>query len=145
MRDDKPITTANFINLVKQGKYDGTVFHRIMVGFMIQGGGVSGSVSTISDEIGSNNRNLPYTIAMANTGQPNSATSQFFINLVDNGNNDVPGGKFDQFYAVFGTVISGRNIVDAIANVPVTENPYRLGEYSVPVSTVTLIKATIVS
>lgn len=147
LRDDKPITTANFINLVKQGKYDGTVFHRIMVGFMIQGGGVSGSVSTISDEIGSNNRNVPYTIAMANTGQPNSATSQFFINVADNGNNaiDEKGTKFDQAYTVFGTVISGQNVVDAISNVPVTPNPYMPSENSVPVNTITLIKATIVS
>ena len=85
VRNDKPITTANFINLVKQGKYDGTIFHRIMVGFMIQGG------ARLADH-----QFQPYKtrlartivtsihIAMANTGQPNSATSQFFINVADN-------------------------------------------------------------
>ena len=70
------------------------------------------------DEIGNNNCNLPYTIAMAKTSEPNSATSQFFINLVDNGNNivDSAGRKFDSAYTVFGTVISGQSVVEAIAN-----------------------------
>ena len=145
LRDDKPITTANFINLVKQGKYDGTVFHRIMVGFMIQGGVINQNLPTIKDEIGTYNRNLPYTIAMAKTSDPNSATSSFFINVADNGNNpiDAAGTKFDAVYTAFGTVISGQSVVDAIANVPVTTNPY--GENSQPLQTVTLIKASIVS
>ncbi len=80
----------NFINLVKAGKYDGTAFYRTVATFMIQGGKVSGSVPTIKDEIGSNNRNLPYTIAMAKTSQPNSATSEFFINVEDNGQKYFP-------------------------------------------------------
>src|SRR5665647_779110 len=100
LRSDKPITTTNFINLVQQGKYDGTVFHRVIAGFMIQGGAISGSTPTISDEIGSNNRNIAYTIAMAKTSNPNSATSQFFINVADNGNMaiDQAGTKFDTVY-----------------------------------------------
>ena len=144
LRSDKPITTANFINLVTQGKYDGTVFHRTMAGFMIQGGAISGSTPTIHDEIGNNNRNLPYTIAMAKTSDPNSATSQFFINVVDNGNLaiDQAGTKFDAVYAVFGRVIAGQSVVYAIANAPVSNNPYS-GEPSVPVNPVTVIKATI--
>ncbi len=143
--DNKPITTQNFLNLVAQGKYDGTVFHRIMAGFMIQGGAISSSVPTINDEIGTYNRNLPYTIAMAKTSQPNSATSQFFINLVDNGPKviDNAGNTFDQTYTAFGQVIAGQSVVDAIANVPVTANAY--GEYSVPTQTVTIISATIIS
>jgi cyclophilin family peptidyl-prolyl cis-trans isomerase len=112
---------------------------------MIQGGGISESIPTISDEIGSNNRNLPYTIAMAKTSDPNSATSQFFINVADNGNNpiDQAGTKFDTVYTVFGRVILGQSVVDAIANAAVTTNQY--GENSQPVQPVTLIKATIVS
>ena len=141
LRTDKPITSANFANLVKDGKYDGTIFHRTITGFMIQGGEVSGSVPTIPDEIGNNNRNTPYTIAMAKTSAPNSATSGFFINVEDNGQKYAP--SFDATYTVFGTVISGKDVVDAIANAPVTENPNIPGEMSLPVNPVTLIKAMI--
>lgn len=146
LRSDKPITTTNFINLVQQGNYDGTVFHRVIAGFMIQGGAISGSTPTISDEIGSNNRNIAYTIAMAKTSNPNSATSQFFINVADNGNLviDQAGTKFDTVYAVFGKVVEGQNFVDAIANAQVTANPYT-HENSDPVNPVTLIEATIIS
>jgi cyclophilin family peptidyl-prolyl cis-trans isomerase len=145
LRSDKPITTTNFINLVQQAKYDGTVFHRVIAGFMIQGGAISGSTPTISDEIGSNNHNIAYTIAMAKTSNPNSATSQFFINVADNGNMaiDQAGTKFDTVYTVFGKVISGQNVVDAIANAPVTSNAYE--QNSTPITPVTVIKATILS
>jgi peptidyl-prolyl cis-trans isomerase A (cyclophilin A) len=142
LRTDKPITSGNFINLVKEGKYDGTPFHRTVAGFMIQGGQVSGSVPAIKDEIGSNNRNVPYTIAMAKTSQPNSATSGFFINVADNGQKYAP--SFDATYTVFGTVISGQDVVDVIANAPATQSPY-MDEISVPVNPVTVIKATIVT
>ncbi len=82
---------------------------------------------------------------MAKTSAPNSATSQFFINVADNGNNpiDAQGTKFDSVYTVFGKVIAGQSVVDAIANAPVTTNPY--GENSQPVNPVTLIKATVLS
>jgi len=145
LRDDKPITSGNFKNLVQEGKYDGTVFHRVIAGFMIQGGAINESIPAIPDEIGTNNRNLPYTIAMAKTSQPNSATSQFFINVADNGNLpiDSAGTKFDSVYTVFGTVISGQSVVDAIANSQVTVNSY--GENSQPVYPVTIIKASIIS
>ncbi len=142
LRTDKPITTANFINIVKNGWYDGTIFHRVIAGFMIQGGGINQTVSTIQDEIGSNNRNLPYTIAMAKTSQPNSATSEFFINVADNGANNP---SFDSTYTVFGSVISGQNVVDTIANAQVTANPNMPGETSTPVHPVSIIKATIVT
>jgi cyclophilin family peptidyl-prolyl cis-trans isomerase len=143
LRSDKPITTSNFINLVQQGKYAGSVFHRVIAGFMIQGGTISGSAPTISDEIGNNNHNVAYTIAMAKTSQPNSATSQFFINVADNGNNpiDQAGTKFDTVYTVFGRVLLGQSAVNAIANAPVTSNAHESN--STPITPVTIIKATI--
>lgn len=142
---NKPVTTQNFLNLVAQGKYDGTVFHRIMKTFMIQGGEISGSWPTINDEIGSYNHNYKYTIAMAKTSSPNSATSGFFINTVDNsGIVYSDGTRFDDTYTAFGQVVEGQSVVDAIANVPVTANPYS-GELSVPTQTVTIISATIIS
>ncbi len=140
MRDDKPITTQNFVNLVKQGLYDGTVFHRIIDGFMIQGGqNQSVNIPAIADEIGVNNRNAAGTIAMAKTDQPNSATSEFFINVADNGNNaiDQQGTRFDSVYTQFGQVISGLDVVMNISRVSVTTNVY--GEKSQPVSPVTLV------
>jgi peptidyl-prolyl cis-trans isomerase B (cyclophilin B) len=141
---NKPVTTQNFLNLVAHGSYDGTVFHRIMKTFMIQGGEISGSTPAINDEIGSYNHNYKYTIAMAKTSQPNSATSGFFINTADNsGIVYQDGTRFDDTYTAFGQVVEGQSVVDAIANVPVTTNAY--GETSQPTQTVTLISATIIS
>jgi peptidyl-prolyl cis-trans isomerase A (cyclophilin A) len=147
LRNDKPITTSNFIDIVKNGWYDNTTFYRTMTGFMIQGGQISQShtVLAISDEIGSDNHNVPYTIAMAKTSSPNSATSEFFINAGDNSKTVYPDGStFDGTYTVFGKVISGQNFVDKIANAAVTANPYT-GEFSVPVNPITIISATIIS
>jgi peptidylprolyl isomerase len=149
LRDDKPITSSNFKALVQEGKYDETIFHRVIEGFMIQGGDPTGtgqgdpSIGTIPDEIGSNNSNVRGTIAMANTGQPNSASSQFFINVVDNGDKtiDAAGTKFDSAYTVFGTVIQGMDVVDAISKVAV--GPNQFNETSKPLTDVTLIKAEI--
>ena len=148
LRDDKPITSGNFKNLVQQGKYDGTIFHRVMEGFMIQGGDPTGtgmgdpSIGTIRDEIGSNNSNIRRTIAMANTGQPNSASSQFFINVVDNGDKviDNAGTKFDSVYTVFGTVIEGMDVADAISHVQVDDPSSQSPK---PVHDVVIIKAEI--
>lgn len=146
LRDDKPITTANFLKLIVQGKYDGTVFHRIIKTFMIQGGEVSPQPSSIADEIGTYNHNYKYTIAMAKTIYPNSATSGFFINTVDNSGIVYDDGtKFDETYTAFGIVIDGTSVVDAIANVPVTINPNMQNENSLPVNTVTIIRASIIS
>ncbi len=111
---------------------------------MIQGGDPTGtgtgdpSIATIPDEIGSNNSNIRGTVAMANTGQPNSASSQFFINVVDNGNNvvDNAGTKFDTKYTVFGYVIQGMDVADAISKVTIDSADK-------PVQDVTLIRATI--
>jgi peptidyl-prolyl cis-trans isomerase B (cyclophilin B) len=142
--DDKPITTKNFLNLVAAGKYDGTVFHRIMKNFMIQGGETNEDLPTIKDEIGSNNHNYQYTIAMAKTKYANSATSGFFINTVDNSKITYSDGtKFDDTYTAFGIVIEGKDVVDKIANVPVTADSS--GELSKPTQTVTLLSATIIA
>ncbi|MGD0449761.1 MAG: peptidylprolyl isomerase [Candidatus Bathyarchaeia archaeon] len=144
LRTDKPITTANFINIVQKGWYNGTTFHRVIAGFMIQGGSITENTPTIKDEIGTNNHNTKYTIAMAKTSSPNSATSEFFINVADNsGITYSDGSTFDGTYTVFGTVISGQSVVDAIANAPVTTSA--TGENSQPVNPVTIIKASIVT
>jgi peptidylprolyl isomerase len=131
LRDDRPITTGNFKNLVQQGVYDGTIFHRVIADFVVQGGmNTSASVATIPDEVGNNNHNDRGTVAMAKTSQPNSATSQFYINVKDN--NDLDSG-----YTVFGTVISGMDVADAISNVPTASEK--------PVTDVVIIKAEIIS
>jgi peptidyl-prolyl cis-trans isomerase A (cyclophilin A) len=140
MRDDKPITTKNFVNLVEEGYYNDTVFQRVIAGFMIQGGQGKTTQPTIQDEIGNDNVNSNMTIAMANTGQPNSASTQFFINVANN--NDLYS-SFDTSYTVFGQVIYGQNTVMAISEVPVQANPAYNNEVSQPVKTVTLIGAVV--
>ena len=121
LRDDMPITTNNFKNLAQQGVYDNTIFHRVIDGFMIQGGDPTGtgfgdpSIPNIKDEFTDNNKNDRGTIAMANTGAADSGSSQFFINLVDN-------NYLDSKHPVFGTVIEGMDVVDAIAKVATDEN-----------------------
>ena len=140
LRDDMPITTGNFKNLVEQGVYDDTIFHRVIDGFMIQGGDPTGtgygdpSIPDIQDEFTDNNENVRGAVAMANTGEPNSGSSQFFINVVDNSD-----PTFDANYPVFGTVIDGMSVADEIAKVAVnvTDN-YR------PLEEVTLIRASFV-
>lgn len=140
LRTDKPITTANFINLTKMGIYDNTIFHRVMAGFMIQGGDPTGtgygspSIATIPDEIGKDNVNSNGTIAMANTGQPGSASSQFFINVADNQN---LYSTFDTSYTVFGRVTQGMNVVMAISQVPVNSTSNR------PLQNVTITQAQV--
>jgi peptidylprolyl isomerase len=140
LRDDKPITTSNFKNLIEQGVYDGTIFHRVIADFVVQGGqNTDVTVATIPDEIGSDNHNYRGTVAMAKTSEPDSATSQFFINVADN--NEIvydDGTEFDETYTVFGTVTSGMDVADEIANVD-TDSNYQ------PLTDVILIKAEIIS
>jgi cyclophilin family peptidyl-prolyl cis-trans isomerase len=145
MRDDKPITTTNFVKLVKQGFYDGTVFHRVISNFMIQGGqNQSKTVASIADEIGNDNRNTVGTITMAKTSQPNSATSEFFINVADNSQITYKDGTtFDGTYTVFGQVISGMNVVNSIRQVQVQANPNMGNENSAPVYPATIVSAVI--
>jgi cyclophilin family peptidyl-prolyl cis-trans isomerase len=139
LRDDMPITTENFKNITQQGLYDNSTFHRIRAGFVIQGGQINSSWPTIPDEFSSNNHNVRGTVAMAKTDQPNSATTQFFINLVDN---SAISSTFDSTYSVFGDVIYGMDVVDAISNVPVTTNPLT-GEESLPTEEVKILEATL--
>jgi peptidyl-prolyl cis-trans isomerase A (cyclophilin A) len=124
-----PATVENFLKYVDDRFYDGTIFHRIIAGFIIQGGGytegmvpVPPTYPAIPLEARNGLRNLRGTIAMARTSQPNSATSQFFINLRDNPNLDYP--KPDGHgYAVFGAVTQGLDVVDSIATVPTGPMP----------------------
>jgi len=114
LHEDMPLTAGNFKKLVEKGFYDGTIFHRIIDGFMIQGGdptgtGRGGPGYAIKDEFTLNNRNRRGTISMANAG-PNTGGSQFFINLVDN-------SYLDKAHPVFGTVVEGMDVVDAMAKV----------------------------
>lgn len=120
--EDMPITTENFMNLVKNGTYDDTIFHRIIDGFMIQGGDPTGTgygdpkIPNIPDEFthGRGNKNDRGTISMANAG-PNTGSSQFFINLVDN-------NFLDTKHPVFGRVSEGMEIVDKIAKVKTNDS-----------------------
>jgi cyclophilin family peptidyl-prolyl cis-trans isomerase len=122
-----PVTVANFLAYVKAGHYDGTVFHRVMPGFMIQGGGFTPDMvqkptqSPIKNEADNGLKNLRGTVAMARTKVVDSATSQFFINLVDNPALDFSAATAAGWgYAVFGKVTAGMETVDAIAAVPTT-------------------------
>jgi len=131
--DDMPITSGNFRNLTEHGIYDGTIFHRVVHDFVIQGGDASVkgiSVSTIPDELPNKHSNVRGSVAMAKTNAPNSATSQFYINLKDNLN-------LDSNYSVFGRVIAGIDVVDAIGNTPTDTNDR-------PLQDMTVIRAEIV-
>lgn len=131
---DMPITTSNFENLVKQGVYNGVIFHRVMDGFMIQGGDPTGTgygdpkIPKIKDEFthAGGNKNNRGTISMANAG-PNTGSSQFFINLVDN-------NFLDTKHPAFGKVVSGMDVVDKIAKVETNSNDR-------PLNPVTIISA----
>ena len=120
-----PVTVANFLAYVHAGHYDGTVFHRVIADFMIQGGGFTEDLRQkptrppIAIESRNGLRNLRGAVAMARSADPNSATSQFFINVVDNPRLDFP--SFDGHgYAVFGRVVAGIEVVDRIRAVPTT-------------------------
>ncbi len=119
-----PLTVANFLEYVKSGHYDGTIFHRVIPGFVIQGGGMESGMrekatrAPIENEADNGLKNLTGTICMARTNDPHSATSQFFINLKDNSfldHTEKSGSGWG--YAVFGRVISGMEVVEAIAAV----------------------------
>jgi peptidylprolyl isomerase len=133
--DDMPITTGNFKSLVEKGFYNGVIFHRVINGFMIQGGdpegtGMGGPGYTIKDEFTDDNRNDRGTISMANAG-PNTGGSQFFINLVDN-------SFLDSKHPAFGKVVAGMDVVDAIGKVPTDANDR-------PLNDVKIIEAKMVS
>jgi peptidyl-prolyl cis-trans isomerase A (cyclophilin A) len=136
-----PKSVANFVQYVKAGHYTNTVFHRVIDSFMIQGGGMTADLAEkptrapIALEAGNGLSNLRGTLAMARTGVPDSATSQFFINVVDNPRLDTAGGG----YAVFGKVVEGMDVVDKIKAVPTREQGFF---QNLPVTPVTIRKAT---
>ena len=143
-----PMTVSNFVQYVKAGHYDGTIFHRVIKDFMIQGGGMTPDLkekptrAPVKNEASNGLQNKKYTVAMARTSEPHSATAQFFINTKDNSflnyRNATPEGWG---YAVFGKVIKGQNVVDKIAAVPTGSRGYH---DDVPNGPVIIKRATIV-
>jgi len=120
-----PATVRNFLQYVRDGHYDNTVFHRVINGFMIQGGGFSPGMkqkptrAPVANEAGNGVKNAKYTVAMARTSDPHSATAQFFINVADNAFLDYKGPSPQGYgYCVFGKVVRGTEVVDRIAGVP---------------------------
>lgn len=144
--DKAPKTVENFLQYVNDGHYDGTIFHRVIDKFMIQGGGFTPGMTqkptrpTIENEAQNGLRNTRGSIAMARTSDPNSATCQFFINIVDNDflNYTAPTSS-GWGYCVFGKVIEGMHVVDAIKGVPTGS---KLGFKDVPLSDVIIEKVT---
>lgn len=123
--DKAPETVANFLSYVNAGAYDGTIFHRVIKDFMNQGGGFTADYKKtdtrkpVKNEADNGLKNLEYTVAMARTGEPHSATNQFFINTADNDFLDHTGKSSRGWgYTVFGKVVEGQNIAGAISRVP---------------------------
>ena len=146
--DKAPVTVANFLEYVKAGFFNGTIFHRVISGFMIQGGGLDAKLdkkptrAPIKNEADNGLKNDAYTVAMARTGDPNSATAQFFINTVNNAFlNHTAKTPQGWGYAVFAKVVQGKEVVDKIKAVATaTKGMYE----NVPVEPVTIVKATVV-
>jgi peptidyl-prolyl cis-trans isomerase B (cyclophilin B) len=141
-----PKTVANFLAYVQSGHYNGTIFHRVIDGFMIQGGGFEPGMKQkptnepIENEAKNGLKNEPYTIAMARTSAPHSASAQFFINVKNNSFLDYPG-QDGWGYCVFGKVVEGTDVVDKIKSVKTT----RTGMHAdVPVEDVVIEKAEVV-
>ena len=123
--DKAPVTVENFLNYVKSGQFNNTVFHRVIDGFMIQGGGMAPGMkekrgrAPIANEAGNGVKNARYTVAMARTSDPHSATAQFFINVADNAFLDHKGPSPQGWgYCVFGKVTGGQDVVDKIKGLP---------------------------
>ncbi len=141
-----PKSVDNFVQYVKAGHYDGTIFHRVIPTFMIQGGGMTADMkekatrAPIPLESRNGLQNLRGAIAMARTPDPNSATSQFFINVQDNPFLDQPNSADGNGYAVFGKVVAGLDVVDKIRAVATGT---KAGHRDVPVDPVTIKKATL--
>ncbi len=141
-----PKTVENFLNYVRSGHYDGTIFHRVIDGFMIQGGGFEPGMKQkatndpVENEAKNGLKNEQYTVAMARTSAPHSASAQFFINVKNNSFLDYPG-QDGWGYCVFGKVVEGTEVVDKIKSVKTT----RSGMFAdVPVDNVVIEKAEIV-
>jgi peptidyl-prolyl cis-trans isomerase B (cyclophilin B) len=143
-----PQTSKNFLDYVNKGHYDGTVFHRVIKGFMIQGGGFEPGMkqkrtdAPIRNEANNGLKNAKYALAMARTSDPHSATAQFFINTTDNGFLDFKAENASGWgYAVFGKVVSGQDVVDAIEGVPTGSKG---GHGDVPQEDVVIRRAVVV-
>jgi peptidyl-prolyl cis-trans isomerase A (cyclophilin A) len=145
-REKAPKTVDNFLQYVKDGQYAGTIFHRVIDGFMVQGGGMTADMrekptrAPIPLESRNGLSNVRGSIAMARTSDPNSATAQFFINVVDNTRLDQANAADREGYAVFGKVVSGMEVVDKIKLAPVGN---KAGQQNVPLQPITLKKATL--
>jgi peptidyl-prolyl cis-trans isomerase A (cyclophilin A) len=141
-----PKSVDNFVQYVKAGHYNGTVFHRVIPTFMIQGGGMTADMkekptrAPIPLESKNGLSNVRGSVAMARTGDPNSATSQFFINVKDNDRLDAANARDGNGYAVFGKVVSGMEVVDKIRDTPTASKP---PHDDVPVTPITINKATL--
>jgi peptidyl-prolyl cis-trans isomerase A (cyclophilin A)/peptidyl-prolyl cis-trans isomerase B (cyclophilin B) len=144
-QEKAPVTVANFLQYVKSGFYKGTIFHRVIDGFMIQGGGMDAKMVNrktrppIKNESTNGLSNAAYTVAMAREDNPDSATSQFFINVVDNFGLDAIN-RVDAGYTVFGKVVKGKEVVDKIKGVLVDDIR---GQQNVPVTPVVIESATL--
>ena len=144
-QEKAPITVANFLKYVKSGFYKGTIFHRVIDGFMIQGGGMDAQFhgrktnKPIKNESNNGLSNEKYSVAMARESNPDSATSQFFINVVDNPGLDYPNMQ-GSGYTVFGKVVKGQDVVDKIKAVVVDDIH---GLENVPITPVTIQSATV--
>lgn len=144
-KEKAPISSENFLNYVNKGFYKGTIFHRVINGFMIQGGGFDEHMNQketdapIKNEASNGLKNETYTIAMARTSIPDSATSQFFINVSDNSFLDFPG-QDGAGYCVFGKVIEGTDVIDQIKSVTTGSSN---GHQDVPTESIIIEDATL--
>jgi len=136
MHDDMPITTGNFLKLAKEGFYNNTIFHRVIDGFMIQGGdpqgnGMGGPGYTIKDEFGEGHTNRRGFVSMANTGSPNTGGSQFFINTADNHYLDKEDNHAPYAHPVFGRISAGMDVVDSISKAKTDSNDKPLEDITI--------------
>ncbi len=146
--DKAPLSAQNFLDYVRKGHYDGTVFHRVIKGFMVQCGGFEPGMKQkatgepIANEANNGRKNQKYTLAMARTSDPNSATAQFFINTADNGFLNHTAETLQGWgYAVFGEVVAGKDVVDRIESVGTGRKGFH---DDVPLEDVVIQRATIV-
>jgi peptidyl-prolyl cis-trans isomerase A (cyclophilin A)/peptidyl-prolyl cis-trans isomerase B (cyclophilin B) len=146
-KEAAPKTVDNFLGYVKSGFYKGTVFHRVIDGFMIQGGGLTEKLvqkptkKPVVNESKNGLSNQPYTISMAREDHPDSATAQWFINVGDNSGLDYPGPTGNGGYTVFGKVVKGQEVVDKIAKVVVDDIR---GMQNVPVTPVVIKSVSVI-
>jgi peptidyl-prolyl cis-trans isomerase B (cyclophilin B) len=143
--ENAPATVANFLQYVRDGHYDNTVFHRVIDGFMVQGGGMEPGMkqkptrAPVANEATNGLKNRKYTVAMARTSEPHSATAQFFINVADNDFLDYKAPNANGWgYCVFGKVVEGQDVVDRIRAVPTANSGFH---QNVPKEDVVIKKA----